>query len=245
MKKNIAGTLGLRASNFWIMACFTLGASAIGTLIFELIMRLEAVYEEAPTTTEMGTLCAVVAFVADLFLFAMLGKGGHQSFNMAVSMSRTRKNFFISNIVCSAVTAAVGIACILFVSFTEHLRLTYWWGEYPCETNYRSLPMLFYLLFMGFAFICLSQFMIVLFLRYGKHGYFVLWILWMVCAMIVPRIISDTKNQRQTPFAAAGRFIAALISSLPAAVWMFIAFLFLLLLLAVSYRMFLRQQVTT
>lgn len=245
MKKNIAGTLRLRASNFWIMACFTLGASAIGTLIFELIMRLQAVYEEAPTTTEMGTLCAVVAFVADLFLFAMLGKGGHQSFNMAVSMSRTRKNFFISNIVCSAVTAAVGIACILFVSFTEHLRLTYWWGEYPCETNYRSLSMLFYLLFMGFAFICLSQFMIVLFLRYGKRGYFVLWILWMVCAMIVPRIISDTTQQRQTPFAAVGRFLIALISSLPAAVWMIIAFLFLLLLLAVSYRMFLRQQVTT
>lgn len=244
MKKNIAGTLCLRASNFWIMACFTLGAGALGTLIFELIMRLEAVYEEAPTTIEMSTLCAAVAFVGDLFFFSMLGKGGHHSFNIAVSMSRTRKSFFISNIVCASVTAAVGIACILFVSFTERLRLTYWWGEYPCETNYRSPSMLFCLLFMGFAFICLSQFMSVLFLRYGKRGYFALWILWMLGAMIIPRIISDTKHQKQTPFAAAGRLISALISSLPAAVWMIIAALFLLLLLAVSYRMFLRQQVT-
>lgn len=241
MKKTVLPMLRQGFPFYLLSFFFVLGFGLFGTVFFEVIMRVSESHAEEPKTFEMAFLMSLIAFLGLIFLFSMLVVQRH--FQNAVGMSRTRKSFFAGSLLCSAVAALFGMAALFISALTEQLRLRYWWSGYPCESSYLAAFTPAVLLFFVFAFVVLSQLMGALLLRFGKLAFWVLWVLWMVCAFLIPLISDDLEEKRHTLFAAVGHAFIQVIASLPIFAWLLIGTGILCILLFLSYRMILRQQV--
>ncbi len=227
---------------FSLSFCFVLGFGLFGTVFFEVIMRVSESHAENPETFEMAFLMSLIAFMGVAFLFAMLYV--QRNFETAVGMSRTRRSFFAGSLLCAFTAAVCGCAALYLSALTEQLRLKHWWNAYPCESNYfASLTPTLLALFL-FAFTILAQFIGVLFLRFGKAAFWVIWVLWMVGAFTIPRAISDLENERHTVMSHIVLTLREIISWLPAFAWLLISTGFLCVIALISYRMLLRQRVS-
>ena len=241
MKKTIIPMLRQGFPFYLLSFCFVLGFGLFGTVFFEIVMRVSESHTEEPKTFEMAFLMSLIAFMGLIFLFSMLMVQRH--FQSTVGMSRTRKSFFAGSLLCSAVAALFGIAALFISALTEQLRLRYWWSGYACESRYLASFTPAVLLFFLFAFVVLSQLMGALFLRFGKLAFWVLWVMWMVGALFFPIIKDDLEEKRHTVFATVGHIFTQVITSLPLFAWLLIGTGVLCILLFLSYRMILRQQV--
>lgn len=245
MKRTLLSTLRQGTSFYVLTPCLILGFGLFGTILFEVTMRVSVTAEshlETPTTFEMAFLMSMMGFAAFVFLFAM--QYMQRQFNNAVGMSRTRREFFIGSLLCASLSAVLGIVSLYVVAWTEQLRLRYWWGGYPCETGFLVSFTPPVIIFFMLAVIVLSQFIGVLFLRFGKLVFWVLWTFWMLGAILIPRIIDDVEEDRQTTFSGIGHAVVRIVSSLPLFAWLLIGTVVLAGLLVISYRMLMRQQVT-
>ena len=220
---------------------FVFGFGLFGTILFEVTMRLSEVKAENPQTFEMAFLMSVIAFMGVIFLFAM--QIVQRSFQTAVGMSCTRKSFFAGSVLCALVSSIFGVAALFIVSLTEQLRLRYWWSEYPCESRDLESLTPAVLFFFMIAFVVLSQLIGVLFLRFGKLAFWVLWLTWMIGCFIIPRVKDDMDEKRDTVFSGIGHIIGQIVTGLPLFAWLLIGTAFLAVLLLISYRILMRQQV--
>lgn len=241
MKKILLPMLRQGIPFYFLTFFFIFGFGLFGTILFEVTMRLSEVRAENPQTFEMAFLMSVIAFMGVLFLFAM--QIVQRNFQTAVGMSCTRKSFFVGSMLCALVSAVFGIASLFIVSLTEQLRLRYWWNEYPCESKYLESITPAMLLFFMFAFVVLSELMGVLFLRFGKLAFWVLWLLWMIGCFSIPRILDDMDEKRDTVFSGIGHMVRQIVFGLPPFAWLLIGTALLVLLLFISYRILMRQQV--
>lgn len=241
MKKTLLPMLRQGIPFYFLTFFFVFGFGLFGTIFFEVLMRVSEVKSENPQTFEMAFLMSIIAFMGVIFLFAMLIV--QRNFQTAVGMSRTRKSFFAGSVLCALIAVVPGVAALFIVSLTEQLRLRYWWSEYPCESKYLESITPAVLLFLIFAFIVLSQLMGVLFLRFGKLAFWVLWFAWMFSCFIIPRIKDDLDEERDTVFSGIGRVVRQIVFGLPLFAWLLIGTALLVLLLFISYRILMRQQV--
>lgn len=241
MKKTLLPMLRQGIPFYFLTFFFVFGFGLFGTILFEVTMRLPEGRGENPQTFEMAFLMSVIAFMGVLFLFAMLIV--QRNFQTAVGMSRTRKSFFAGSVLCALVSAVFGIASLFIVSLTEQLRLRYWWSEYPCESKYLESITPAVLFFFMIAFVVLSQLMGVLFLRFGKLAFWVMWLAWMIGCFTIPRIVDDMKEERDTVFSGIGHMVRQIVFGLPLFAWLLIGTALLVLLLFLSYRILMRQQV--
>lgn len=242
MKKTVLSMLKTGIPFFGLSFCFVLGFGLFGTVFFEVVMRVSESHSENPQTFEMAFLMALIAFMGVVLLFGMLYLQRH--FETAVGMSRTRKSFFIGSLACAFVTAVCGVIALYISALTEQLRLRHWWSGYPCESHYFASFTPMVLVFFLFAFTVLAQFIGVLFLRFGKAAFYVIWILWMVGCFTIPRAMDDLKEERDTLFSNIGLTFKQIITGLPLFAWLLIGAGVLCVFLLISYRMLLRQQTT-
>lgn len=241
MKKTLLPMLRQGIPFYILTFFFVFGFGLFGTIFFEVLMRVSEVKSENPQTFEMAFLMSLIAFMGVIFLFAMLIV--QRNFQIAVGMSRTRKSFFAGSVLCALTAAVPGVAALFIVSLTERLRLRYWWSEYPCESKYLESITPAMLFFFIFAFVVLSQLIGVFFLRFGKLAFWVLWFAWMFGCFIIPRIKDDMDEERNTVFSGMGHMIRRIVFALPFFAWLLIGTALLVLLLFISYRILIRQQV--
>lgn len=243
MKKTVLFMLKQNVPFYILCFFFVLGFGLFGTILFELIMRRSVVTaSENPQTFEMAFLLSLVAFMAGTFLFSLLA--APRNFQAIVSMSRTRKSFFAGSLLCSFASALSCIAALSISAATEQLRLRHWWRGYSCESHLLASFTPAVLLFSIFAFIVFSQFTGALFLRFGKLAFWTIWTAWMIGSFFIPRVMDDLEEERQTVFSLIGRAVLQVFSALPFFVWLLLGTGILCGLLFLSYRMFLRQQIT-
>lgn len=240
MKKTVFPMLRQGVPFYIISFFFVFGFGLLGTAVYEVAMRVSLVNAEDPQTFEMAFLMSLIAFMGVIFLFAMLVV--QRNFQTAVGMSRTRKSFFAGSVLCALTSALFGAAALFIVSLTERIRLRYWWSGYSCETNFRKYITPAVFLFFVFAFVTLSQLLGVLFLRFGKLAFWVLWFVWMIGCFTIPRVLDDLDKERDTVFSGIGHMIRRIASGLPLFAWLLIGTVLLALLLLVSYRILMRQQ---
>lgn len=227
---------------FSMSFCFVLGFGLFGTVFFEVVMRVSESHSENPETFEMAFLMALIAFMGIALLFGMLLL--QRQFETAVGMSRTRKSVFIGSLACAFTTSLCGTAALYFSALTEQLRLRYWWSGYPCESHYFAAFTPMVLIFFLLAFTVLAQFIGVLFLRFGKAAFYVIWLLWMIGCFIIPRALDDLEKERDTLLSNIGLTLKQFISGLPLFVWLLTGAGVLCVFLFISYRILLRRQTT-
>lgn len=242
MKKTMLTMLKSGIPFFILSFCFVLGFGLFGTVFFEIVMRVSESHAASPETFEMAFLMSLIAFMGVAFLFAMLHV--QRNFETAVGMSRTRRSFFAGSLLCAFTTAVCGCAALYLTALTEQLRLKHWWSAYPCESGYFAAFTPTILAFFLFAFTVLAQFIGVLFLRFGKAAFWVIWFLWMVGAFTIPRAISDWESEQNTVLSHIVLTLKQIISSLPAFTWSLIGTGVLCLMILISYRMILHQRVS-
>lgn len=240
MKKTVLSLLKMGIPFFTLSFCFVLGFGLFGTVFFEVVMRVSESHAENPKTFEMAFLMSLIAFMGVALLFGMLFLQRH--FETAIGMSRTRKSFFAGSLACAFATSLCGTAALYLSALTEQLRLTYWWNGFVCESRYFAAFTPMTLVFFLLAFTVLAQFIGVLFLRFGKAAFYVIWLFWMAGCFIIPRALDDLEKEQDTLFSNIGLVLKQIISGLPLFAWALIGTGVLCGFLFISYRMLLHQR---
>ena len=242
MKRSIIGQLRLARSSYLLSAAMILIGGILGTVIFELIMRLEEVHSDDPTTFEMAFVCGMLCYVINFFVSSISAMG--QNFNNTISMGRTRRNFFIGYTLSCLINTFASAVTLFVIYLTEQWRLHAWWSDYPCETNFSSFFAPGVLCFAIILLAILQEFIGFAILRFGKKAFWVLWAIWMLSFIGIPRIIDDVQDGKNSPLADFGRFLIDAGSKVPTALWFVIGGVIGLVLFLISYVGFKHQQVT-
>lgn len=242
MKRTILGQLRLSRMYYILSASLMIGGGIFGTIIFELMMRLEEVHSEEPTTFEMAFLLACLFGLIVLFSCSISGIG--TKFNQTVGMSRTRKGFFIGYTISSFLNSCICGISLLIVSITEQWRLKTWWGAYPCETNFHALltPSNFFLSILLFT--AFQELIGYLILRFERKAFWVLWVFWMIGAIGIPRVMSDMEDHIDSPLAVFGTSVSKAFSRIPGSIWYLAGIAVAFIFIMISYLGFRRHKVT-
>ena len=242
MKRTIIGQLRLARSSYLLSAAVVLIGGILGTVIFELIMRLEEVHSDDPTTFEMAFVCGMLCYVINFFVSSISAMG--QNFNNTIGMGRTRKNFFIGNTLSCLINSFASAVALFIIYLTEQWRLHTWWNAYPCETNFSRFFTPGVFCFAIILLAILQEFIGFAILRFGKKAFWVLWAIWMLGCLGIPRIIDGVQDGKNSPLASFGRFLIDAASKVPTALWFVIGGGIGLVLFLISYVGFKHQQVT-
>lgn len=219
------------------MTLVPLGAWILGLGLHYMVVRLDStVTSYFPAGTGMAVLaaglCTVIMGIVQLGIY----------FNMEVSMGCTRLRFFVSYYVVSFVFSACYIGIILLLNIAERVLEKRLYPNLSCEIDF--LP---YLLKGGIpaaAAVCLvSGFCGVLILRYGRKAFWVLWAVWMICTIGLPRIHEAMEEAPNSLFGWIGNKIGFLFSGFTANEVIGIAAAVSLLSLAGAWLYLRKQQV--
>ena len=167
----------------------------------------------------MGTMITLILLV--IFII-MSGIGYHSEFMLALSMGRTRKEFMGSYALRQILSIGV---CYLLIQVLYRVEMAVYPLLFPGLSNEVEftfvtswwLPLFIPLLMM------LSMFVGALYSRFGKKWMGVLWVIWMACCFVLPRLIPD--DPETSP-------VFMFLFNLPGGIWMaaaVIAFLGLLI----------------
>lgn len=242
MKHTILGQLRLSRMHYILSASLIIGGGILGTIVFELMMRLKEVHSEEPTTFEMAFLFACLLGIILLFSRSISGIG--TNFNQTVGMSRTRKSFFIGYTISCFLNSCICGICLLIVSITEQWRLKTWWGAYPCETNFHVLLTSSHFFLGILLFTAFQELIGYLILRFERKAFWVLWVFWMIGAIGIPRMMSDMENHIDSPLAAFGFSVSKAFSHIPGPIWYLAGIAVVFIFIMISYLGFRRHRVT-
>lgn len=164
-----------------------------GSLLMLFIEKVGMANEEKPMWFLLGTVMAFIGCVMLGIIMGMISYG--QSFNMMVTMGRTRKEFYIANFVSSIINNLLGLAAILLFAALERGfgRLVYGGAEYkPIEGFLFDFRVIIaYVLGMAVLRVLLGA----LFLRFGNK---LMWVFWGICMLVgvmIKGISKATENK--------------------------------------------------
>lgn len=222
--------------NFFIV----MAGGLLGTILFEIIMRLSEVHQEFPTTFELAT---IASFFTCLLTILYTTISMEQHFNNAVSMSCTRLYFLIGHFICNLLYLLSGAFAIILTYCMERLRIQAWWSAYPCESEFsaifRPLPIIIFLL----CGLILEEFLGYLFIHFGKNAFWMIWIVYMVCLLLIPRINKAMEEEQNSLLARLGYGCVNLYKRVPPATRFLIFGILLLGILSITIFGIKREQV--
>ena len=155
----------------------------------------------------MGTM---ITLIMTVIFGALSGLSYHSEFMLALSMGRTRKEFMVSYALRQILTFAVAYLMIHVIYRVEMLIYPLMFPhlasgvEFPFVTSW-WLPLFIPLMTM------LSMFIGALYSRFGKKWMGVLWVIWMACCFVLPRLIPD--DPETSP-------VFMFLFNLPGGIWM-------------------------
>lgn len=230
-------TMRLRLDELAMYVAFILGSFVFGSILLALITYFESGSPDY-TVFRLGTAMACMVFG---FLSVMMGMFGTSSyFNWHVGLSRTRKSFFVCDVVTEFCWNLIGFTIIWGLSLIEGGILKVFYSPY---SEGKEIP---WGLWIAWLIPVLALFLIVIreftgsiLMRFGNKAFWVMWAFWMVIC-IVPGKIAENKTG---VMAEMIRKVTAWISGVSVTGWAFMGIAFAIMLLAGSWLIIRKQAV--
>lgn len=194
MRERIKNIWSQHSEEFFAQYTVILIFGILGSLFMLFIVKFDMAGEEERTWFLLGTVMAAVGCVMIGLLIGMLYYSA--SFNMMVSMGRTRKEFYIANFVFSVINNLLSMAAILVLLAVEK-----WFGGlvYRDVERYVATEHIFldfrviigYVLGMAVLRLILGA----LFLKFGNKLMWVFWGIAMLIAICSKSISKAAENK--------------------------------------------------
>lgn len=182
MRKN----MGKQIKNTWcflreelVIPIMSIALGIVGILLMLFIEKVGMANDEKPVWFLLGTVMALTGCVMLGIIVGMISYG--QSFNMMVTMGRTRKEFYIANFVSSLINHLLGMAVIFLFATLERGfgRLVY------REVEYRAIEGFLFDFRVIIAYVLgmtvLRTVLGALYLRFGNK---LMWVFWGFCMLV-------------------------------------------------------------
>lgn len=181
MKEKIKNTWSQHSEELFAQFAMILIFGILGSLFMLFIVKIGMAGEEERTWFLLGTVMAAVGCTMIGLIIGMLGYGA--SFNMMVSMGRTRKEFYIVNFVFSVINNLVSMAAILaFLAVEKGFgMLVYRDVEHYAATEHVFLD---FRVIIGYV-LGMAVFRLILGALFLKFGNKLMWFFWGICMLIV------------------------------------------------------------
>lgn len=230
-------TMKLRLDELAMYVAIILGSFVFGSILLALITYFESGSPDY-TVFRLGTIMACVVFGFLSIMMGMFGMSGY--FNWHVGLSRTRKSFFVCDMVTEFCWNLIGLAIIWGLSFLEGGILKVFYSLYsegeeiPWEP-WIGLTVPVFALFL----IVIREFMGSILLRFGNKGFWVIWALWMFICLAPNKIAGNIHG-------AIGEMIrktTAWIANMSVAGWVITGSALVILMMTVSWMIIRKQAV--
>lgn len=185
-------------------ALITAGGSVLGTGIVLVVLRTNTTDNEYMKAGNiMALLLGAIVF---LFMGILAIKG---DFNLAIGMGKTRKNYVVARYLLSMLNVLIILGIVWITGTLEGGIYKVIYPNSVCrfdlgELLFRPQLVLGILLALPAVILLLG----VLLLKYGKIAFWVLWCIWMVGCLGIPRIMAAVVEH---PDSLMGRFGEAVI----------------------------------
>lgn len=207
MWKAIKRQIHVQRETFAVIAGIMLGVWVFGAAALAIAMHFikEKVY------FPLGTSCALVA-IGVMMLFFVFGEVVVY-FNVELSMSSTRKEFFVSHlVVCLFATAEIFVLTAVLCTVEETLN------RVQCADG-KTIQLLPYLFRIGIPIVALLVIVAglvgALFLCFGRPVLAAAWIAWMFLCIGVPRIHDAAEETPDSLWGRIGNAVGRLIGGIP------------------------------
>ena len=184
MLRNCPGARRLSGSFFGNLLLIVLGF-LFGEILLFLIMFLE---DDPGTWFCMGTVIALVMLLVTTVLFYGVGYTG--AFSLALSMNCTRRRFLLDYSLKILAHLVLGYLLVLGLYRLELLVGNAAFPDYPLEEELSFLTDWRFVL-AGIAGMLLSALFVgAMFGRFGRKAGLIVYLVWMFCCFVVPKIFT-------------------------------------------------------
>lgn len=184
MLRNCPGARRLSGSFFGNLLLIVLGF-LFGEILLFLIMFLE---DDPGTWFCMGTAIALVMLLVTTVLFYGVGYTG--AFSLALSMNCTRRRFLLDYSLKILAHLVLGYLLVLGLYLLELLIGHAAFSDYPLEQELSFLTDWRFVL-AGIAGMLLSALFVgAMFGRFGRKAGLIVYLVWMFCCFVVPKIFT-------------------------------------------------------
>ena len=184
MLRNCPGARRLSGSFFGNLLLIVLGF-LFGEILLFLIMFLE---DDPGTWFCMGTVIALVMLLVTTVLFYGVGYTG--AFSLALSMNCTRRRFLLDYSLKILAHLVLGYLLVLGLYLLELLIGHAAFSDYPLEQELSFLTDWRFVL-AGIAGMLLSALFVgAMFGRFGRKAGLIVYLVWMFCCFVVPKIFT-------------------------------------------------------
>lgn len=185
-----------------------LGGIAImgGLVIFGMILHdVIQASSDAEDVFPMGGFMGMMAFF--LIAIIILGQDFWQAFNHAVSMSQSRKRFIPAYIASVAVCQVVYVLVLKIFILIERWKLAVMYPTLPYDGDFSLIFSWKVLAFIGIGSLGIGILLGAMLLKFGKIAYVVIWVLWMIACIGLPKVMEYSKHHENTALARVFRAI--------------------------------------
>lgn len=173
-----------------------LGSSSLGLVLFITIVSFAAgigfVTLICNTTDSESWFCmgSLITLIITVVFGGLSGLGYHSEFMLALSMGRTRREFMGSYALRQILSFAVSYLLIQVLYRVEMTIYPLMFPHLSNEVEFSFITSWWLSLFIPLMTV-FSMFIGALYSRFGKKWMGVLWVIWMVCCFVLPRLIPD------------------------------------------------------
>lgn len=223
----------------WIWELLVIfGAGIFGLGLHWFIVRND---ETVDTCFAMGTVMAIMMVLIFLTMmsFSMLG----MYFNVEISMGCTRMQFFLSYYIFNVVFSLAGLLAVMAWNLMENRLLEMW---YPTMQN--EIYFMPYLVKYGLPAAVLIPIVAIfggsLVMRYGRKILLVIWVLYMLAALVIPTILEYAEEAPDTIYGRIGVIVMGIFGKIPVNVWGCLGVVVIAVSFIGSWTILRKQQVT-
>lgn len=209
----------------------------LGVILQVLIFNLD---EDVHSVFELGTLIAFCfsLFVLMMFVLATFGV----NFEYAVRMGRTRKSFLIAYIAVTLCHTFVAIITGFILSLIEKQLYTQLYSQYFYDNMVLAHITPLIVIVVIFVEVIIPMFVGALLLKYGMKAFWILWAIWMIGTVAIPKIFKSAIENENSVLGIFERKLAASLGGINIAFWIIIGGVILIIMLISTFNMILNQR---
>ena len=224
--KDLFGILATAAASF-----------AASTILLTVIMA----YGKENTVFEIGTFMVIVMIIV---LSIMVGTVKFTTqFNNAISMGKTRKNFFVSYTVVTIVMTSLEAIMVYAFHYIERMEFRIFYTAIPLEFDMSTVLRVPYVMMAVLLCSTLQLLLGSMVLRFGRKFFWAIWAVYMMICLLPSRVEKAMDSGSDSVLATFGRWVSTVFSGLTPQFLFLWSVIFIVVCLVISGMSLRKQQV--